>query len=84
MTASLTFTQPHQGGRILLMLGEHQVGAVFPPSAVDLGRRRPVWRWSWWLSNGPRMREGQAKSEQAAKDALLAEARDWLKKAGVE
>ncbi len=80
----LTFTQPHPGGRILLMLGEHQVGAVFPPLAHEVKRGRPVWAWQWWLSIVPAIKQGKAKSEQAAKDALLAEARDWLRMAGVE
>lgn len=79
---TLTFHQAHPGGRILLMLGEHQVGAVFPPGGVaDPGL---IWRWSFWLgAHGTAYREGRAKGEQAAKNALLAEARDWLRKAGV-
>lgn len=81
MTAPLTFHQPHPGGRILLRMGQHDVGAVFPQS-----RDPERWSWSFWLGGqgsicpGP---GGRAKSEQAAKNALLAEARDWLIKAGV-
>jgi hypothetical protein len=82
MTA-FTFTQPHPGGRILLMLGQHQAGAVFPPGGVhDPGLS---WRWSFWLGSfGTSFREGRAKGELAAKNAILAEAKDWLAKAGVQ
>jgi hypothetical protein len=80
----LTFTQPHPGGRILLMLGQHQVGAVFPP----VGQAQIIagpWRWTFWLNTNITLsREGCAKTEQGAKNALLAAARDWLRKAGVE
>lgn len=80
--ALLTFHQPHPGGRILLMLGEHQIGAVFPPPNITT-LHRPVWVWRFWLAYGA-CPEGKAKTEQAAKDALLAEAQDWLRKAGVQ
>lgn len=83
MTAPLTFHQPHPGGRILLMLGEHQVGAVFPPP-TDTTRPHPYWRWSWWLCGYLSCREGKTKAEAAAKNALLAEAKDWLRKAGID
>lgn len=80
----LTFTQPHDGGRILLMLGQHQIGAVFPPPNVTT-LTRPEWRWSFWLgSSGTAYREGRAKTEQAAKNAILDKARDWLRAAGVQ
>jgi len=80
MTAPLIFHQPHPGGRILLMLGQHQIGAVFPPCGET------YWRWHFWLSSraASTIREGRAKTEQAAKNAILAEAKDWLRKAGVE
>jgi hypothetical protein len=80
----LTFTQPHPGGRILLMLGQHQVGAVFPPPSPTT-LTPPDWRWIFWLTtNNTLTREGKAKTEQAAKNAILAEARDWLRKAGMD
>lgn len=82
MTAPLTFHQPHPGGRILLMLGQHEVGAVFPPPQHRADPGGP-WRWSWWLCGYMTCKEGRAKSELAAKNALLAEAREWLQKAGV-
>lgn len=82
----LTFHQPHPGGRILLMLGEHQIGAVFPPPNKTT-MARPVWRWSFWLPGDGLSRwifEDRAKTEQAAKNALLAKARDWLREAGID
>ena len=80
MTAlPLTFTQPHPGGRILLMLGQHQVGAVFPPCGVP-----GVWRSLFWLEGMFIAREKHSKTEQAAKNVILAEARDWLRQAGLE
>lgn len=84
MTAPLTFAPTYPGGRILLMMGQHQVGAVFPPpSPITL--TPPDWRWMFWLTtNRTLAKEGRAKTEQAAKNAILAEARAWLQKAGVE
>ncbi len=80
---ALTFHQPHPGGRILLMLGQHQIGAVFPPPKVTT-LQRPMWEWIFWLSSASACSpNGKAKTEQAAKNALRAEARDWLHKAGV-
>lgn len=78
MTLPLTFHQPHPGGRILLMLGEHHIGAVLPPWADG-----SPWTWRFWLNAHLTASDGEAKNEQAAKDALLVEARDWLRKAGV-
>lgn len=79
----LTFTSTHPGGRILLMLGQHQIGAVFPPAVTDKTERHP-WVWRFWLGSlSTACPEGRAKTEQAAKNAILAEARDWLAKAGV-
>jgi hypothetical protein len=82
MTAPLTFHQPFPGGRILLMMGQHQVGAVFPPPQVTT-LTRPDWLWLFWLGTIASGKEGRAKTELAAKNALLAHARDWLIKAGV-
>ena len=79
----LTFTQEHPGGRVLLMLGEHKIGAVFPPPKVTT-LTRPDWLWRFWLGTITSGKEGRAKTEQAAKNAILAEARDWLRKAGLQ
>lgn len=78
-----TFADTYPGGRILLMLGQHDVGAVFPPPNVTT-LNRPDWLWRFWLGTITSGKEGRAKSEQAAKNAILAEARDWLKKAGLQ
>ena len=83
MTASLTFTQPSGHGRINLMLGQNQIGAVFPPSGDT--RYPQLWDWGFWLGpNGGEWTAGHSKTEQAAKNALLDKARDWLRAAGVE
>lgn len=80
---TLTFTPTYPGGRILLNMGQHQVGAVFPPPNVTT-LPRPDWSWTFWLTTNTTLaKEGRAKSEQAAKNALLDVARDWLIKAGV-
>lgn len=81
---SLTFApQAYPGGRILLMLGQHQIGAVFPPALPGEPGDPSLWRWSFWL-NFAVPTHGNNKTEQAAKNALLTEARDWLRLAGVE
>ena len=62
----------YAGGRIVLRSGEIDVGAVFPPSA----KGAPV-HWRLWF--GGRMpKDGNAKTELAAKNALLAAWRDSL------
>lgn len=78
---SLTFAETYPGGRILLMLGQHQVGAIFPPWGD--GQDRFPWVWRFWLGGHIATKEGRAKSELAAKNAILSEARDWLRKAGL-
>ena len=75
---SLTFAETYPGGRILLMLGRHQVGAVFPPCGEP-----GVWRSLFWLNSPFTAREKHSRTELAAKNAILAEARDWLRKAGL-
>lgn len=80
---TLTFTPTYPGGRILLNMGQHQVGAVFPPPKVTK-LTCPDWLWRFWLGTITSGREGRAKSELAAKNAILAEARDWLTKAGLQ
>jgi hypothetical protein len=71
----LTFTQPQPGGRILLMLGQHQVGEIDPRGDFIMVA---------WYCSLPGSGMGAETTEQAAKNALLAEARDWLRKAGVK
>lgn len=78
----VTFAETYPGGRILLMLGEHKIGAVFPPCG-DPPDRLP-WVWRFWLGQMSVAKDGRAKTEQAAKNAILAEAQDWLRKAGLQ
>lgn len=81
MTTLLTFAATYPGGRILLMLGQHEVGAVFPPCRDAIGGQ--PWLWRFWLDRSG-AKEGRAKTETAAKNAILAEGREWLRKAGLE
>lgn len=57
----LAWSQPHEGGRIVAMLGSIEVGAVFPEEKGCT--------WSFWLGtvHGPQKR---AKSVDAAKAAI--------------
>jgi hypothetical protein len=81
MTATITFTQPVPNGRILLNLGQHQIGAVFPPVVTDTTERHP-WVWRFWLTTTAI--DGRSKTEAGAKEALTAKAQDWLAKAGLD
>jgi hypothetical protein len=75
---ALTFHQPYPNESILLMLGKHQIGIVIPAGdGVD------YWRWRFWLDDHITTQKGRANTEQAAKDALLDKARQWLRDAGV-
>jgi hypothetical protein len=76
----IIFSQPHPGGRILLHLGQHQIGAVFPPAVTDKTERHP-WTWRLWLTTTAI--DGRSKTEAGAKEALMGKARDWLERAGV-
>lgn len=85
MTSPLNFApQSYPGGRILLMLGKHEVGAVFPPCGSPPDRLPWVWRF-WTIGNGlwRQTTDGRAKTELAAKNAILACAEQWLRDAGV-
>lgn len=65
---------------MLLMLGQHQIGAIFPPCGQP--RDSHPWVWRFWLPTTTK--DGRAKTELAAKNAILSEAREWLQKAGLE
>ena len=59
MTSPLHFApQAYPGGRMLLMLGLHQAGAVFPPVGYPPDRLPWVWRF-WLTSHGPARQEGR-------------------------
>jgi hypothetical protein len=78
MTHRLTFTPTYPGGRILLMLGQHEIGEILPPPQADPMARpywlSPYWRWRFWMRGAHRTSEGFATCEQAAKKVLVAEA----------
>ena len=75
---SIRFRQPaYDGDRRVLMCGNFDAGAVFPP----LGRETK-WRWSIWFGQTT-TRTGNATTEGAAKNAALAELRDFLRRAGL-
>jgi hypothetical protein len=84
MTVNLTFAPAaYEGGRIVLMLGQIQIGAVFPPSKDPA--YGGIWHWGFWLGpTGGAWKGGHSKTELAAKNAVLSEAREWLQKAGIE
>lgn len=80
----LTFTQPHPGGRIVLMLGQHRIAAIFPPTSGAMDWRK-TWRWRFWLCSDDGIAlEGSARTEAAARAALIDKASAWLQRAGIE
>jgi hypothetical protein len=76
----LTFEPPeYKSARIVARSGSVAVGAVFP--ALDQPGAK--WRWRYWLTGTVVTTHGEARSEQAAKNALLAEWRAFLRAAGL-
>lgn len=71
----------YPGGRILLMCGRLQAGAVFPPVGNNPGKH--PWVWRFWIG-GPPTREGRASTEFAAKNAILSALADFIHSAGLE
>jgi hypothetical protein len=69
-------TANYPGGRICLMVGEVTFGAIFPPIAGD-GK----WVWRLWINGEIHAEEGRAKSELAAKNAIMAKLQDFLRRA---
>ena len=77
---TIRFAAPlYPGGRHCLLCGTVTVGAVFPP--VTIGEK---WGWRLLVGGEQAATEGRAKSEQAAKNALLARFRDFLRAAELE
>jgi hypothetical protein len=77
---TLTFHPTYPGGRIIARLGEHEVGAItFLHGALNGITGECYWQFRLTGMWG----DGCATSEQAAKDALTAKAREWLVKAGL-
>lgn len=77
---TLRFAAPlYEGGRHCLLCGMVTVGAVFPPVVGS-----DDWVWRLWVSGETAAPQGRAKSEQAAKNALLARFRDFLRAAELD
>ena len=77
---TLRFAAPdYPGGRHCLKSGSVTLGAVFPPAV-----KGDDWVWRLWVSGETSAPNGRAKSEQAAKNAILARFRDFLRKAELE
>lgn len=64
----------YPGGRIVLLSG-----AVFPPAGQ--GQHRNPWVWRLWVHDGPSTPQGEARTELAAKTALLSRWRDFTRRA---
>jgi hypothetical protein len=64
---------------MLLRCGTVDVGAVFPPVGDPPGQ----WAWRLWVTRDTFARDGQARTEQAAKNACLAGFRGFLTAAGL-
>lgn len=71
----------YPAGRILLRSGAVDVGAVFPPSETATDPK--PWMWRLWLNGSTVHTDGRAKTELAAKNALLAAWRDFTARAGL-
>lgn len=79
-TTTLRFAAPaYPGARQCLMCGTVTFGAVFPPAVAGND-----WTWRQWISDSLGTPNGRAKSEAAAKNALLAAVRDFLRAASLE
>jgi hypothetical protein len=65
----MRFDQEFPGGRITLYSGSIPVGAAFPPTGEN--QHRLPWVWRLWVNGSTCATEGAAKTEFAAKDALL-------------
>jgi len=71
----------YPAGRILLRSGAVDVGAVFPPQGLP--RDRLPWTWRLWVNGSTVHTDGRAKTELAAKNALLAAWRDFIARLGL-
>ena len=69
----------YPGGRMCLLSGSVTVGAVFPPAQAG-----GLWRWVVWVTPVAFAGNGEARTEQAAKNAALAHWRDFLAAAGLQ
>jgi hypothetical protein len=67
-----------QGYRIVLMCGDVDVGAVYPPSG-----RAKVWRWRVWLTKSGHAASGSDKSNASAVNQVERRFRSFLIAAGL-
>jgi len=74
-------TPDYPAGRILLRSGAVDVGAVLPPQGLP--RDRLPWTWRLWVNGKTCATDGRAKTELAAKNALLAAWRDFFARIGL-
>lgn len=75
---TIRFAAPiYPGGRMRLLCGTVTMGAVFPPAGTG------KWAWRLFDFGAHPTRTGTAKTEAAAKDALLAALADALAEAGL-
>ncbi|MBM3605121.1 MAG: hypothetical protein FJX25_10295 [Alphaproteobacteria bacterium] len=73
---SILWQQAYPSGRILAKSGRVEIRAVFPP--IGEGQHRFPWVWRLWINGKTCATEGRAKTELAAKSALLSAWRDFL------
>lgn len=73
---SIRWHQAYPRGRMLARSGRLDIGAVFPP--IGEGQHRFPWVWRLWVNGKTLATEGRAKTELAAKSALLSAWRDFL------
>lgn len=66
---------------MLLMCGQVQAGAVFPPAGDPPGKQ--AWVWRFWIGGQP-TKEGRASTEHLAKHALVSVLHDWLRLASLQ
>lgn len=77
---TVRFAAPlYPGGRHCLLCGTVTVGAVFPPPVAG-----DNWVWRLWVSGETAAPQGRAKTEQAAKKAMLARFGRFLRAAGLQ
>lgn len=82
MADPIRFLPPgYEGDRRLLVCGQVTFGAVFPP--VGQPRDRLPWVWRLWINGGTVATDGRAKTELAAKNAILTALCDFLARAGL-
>ena len=81
---TIRFAPPvNASARRLLMCGQIEAGAVFPPVGSNPGKN--PWHWRFWMGgiDARNDRYGYAGTEEKAQAALMRELEAWLEKAGL-